>query len=36
MGSVSLYPATHSVDPEERRKVLERALPIKIGRETWV
>lgn len=34
--SVHVYAATHSTDPLERQKILERALPVKIGKNCWM
>uniref|UniRef100_U9U9D4 Maltose/galactoside acetyltransferase domain-containing protein n=1 Tax=Rhizophagus irregularis (strain DAOM 181602 / DAOM 197198 / MUCL 43194) TaxID=747089 RepID=U9U9D4_RHIID len=34
--NVSLYPATHPIQPEERAKGAEFALPIKIGNDVWI
>ncbi|WFD39586.1 uncharacterized protein MJAP1_002566 [Malassezia japonica] len=34
--NVHLYGGTHSVNPAERKSVLERALPIKIGENCWM
>lgn len=34
--SVHIYAATHSVDAKERDAVLERALPVKIGKNCWM
>ncbi|KAF0559389.1 maltose o-acetyltransferase [Gigaspora margarita] len=34
--NVSLYPATHPLQPEERSKGPESALPIKIGNDVWI
>lgn len=36
MHSVHLYAGTHSTNPTERQSVLERALPIKIGKNCWM
>lgn len=34
--NVHVYAATHSVNPAERKCTLERALPVKIGRNCWI
>ncbi|KAG9290220.1 hypothetical protein G9A89_022196 [Geosiphon pyriformis] len=34
--NVSIYPATHSVDPIERGKGPELAFPVKIGNDVWI
>ncbi|CAG8727703.1 4935_t:CDS:2, partial [Funneliformis caledonium] len=34
--NVSLYPATHPIEPEERAKGPELAFPIKIGNDVWI
>ena len=31
-----IYAATHSVNAKERDAVLERALPVKIGKNCWM
>jgi maltose O-acetyltransferase len=33
---VKLCPATHAVDPEERRRDVEFALPITVGENVWI
>lgn len=33
---VHIYAATHSVNAKERDAVLERALPVKIGKNCWI
>lgn len=34
--AVHVYTATHPLDPEERVRGLERALPVRIGARVWV
>lgn len=34
--SVQVYTAEHPVDPEERRRGLESAAPVKIGQNVWI
>ncbi|GBB88174.1 hypothetical protein RclHR1_01470022 [Rhizophagus clarus] len=34
--NVSLYPATHPIQPGERAKGPELAFPIKIGNDVWI